>query len=329
MAAGDTRLSDLIEPAIWSRYQFEENVEKLDIFQAGLLQTNDMIAENLGADGRVLDIPAFDDLASGSSEPVNDDPNDEIATDKVATRQAQTVRHLRAKAWSNMDVNKIIIRDDPMKVINDRISNWWQRATKRTAWSIITGVFADNSDNDSSDLIQSPGTSITAEDVIDAAFLQGDMFGDFVGIWMHSTPYKALVKADLIDFAPDSEGKMTIPKYLGLRVVVDDFTSMVSGTSYTSLLFKMGAMHYQEFPWQGMGGPVEDYRTPKAGHGGGQTEVITRRNFVMHPIGFSMDTTSFAAPTPADTELDNSGTWDRYVASLKHTGMVQLITVET
>ncbi len=330
MADTPVVLSDLIEPANWARYQLEENVEKLDIWQAGLLGTDPTIAASVmgQSTGRVLDIPIYDDLESAASEPVNDDPEDEIEADNVTTKTAITVREFRAKAFANMDINQVITMDDPLAMIQSRIGNWWQRAHKRTLLAILKGIFADNVANDSSDLTVDTNTTIVDEDIINAAFKQGDRFSDFVGMWMHSTPYKKLVKDDLIDFRPSSEGKMMIPYYLGLRVVVDDGVP-VNTTEYTTYLFKQGAVHYQEMPVMVRGGPVVLWENPSAGHGSGMTKLITRRNFVMHPKGWTFATTSFANPFPADSELDDAATWNRIVDSVKNVGVVQLLTTES
>ncbi len=308
----------------------EENVEKLDVWQAGLLGTDATIAGSvLGTSmGRVLDIPIYDDLVSAASEPVNDDPTDLIEASNVTTKQAQTVRNFRAKSFANMDINQIITGDDPLAMIQARTGNWWQRAMKRTLLAVLKGIFADNVANDSSDLTVDTNTTIVDENVIDAAFKQGDRFSDFSGMWMHSMPYKKLVKDDLIDFRPSSEGTMAIPYYLGLRVLVDDGVPVTS-TEYTTYIFKQGAIHYQEMPVMVRGGPVVAWEDPRTGHGSGSTQLITRRNFVMHPKGWTMAITSFANPFPADTELDDAATWDRIVDSVKNTGVVQLLTTET
>jgi hypothetical protein len=61
-----------------------------------------------------------------------------------------------------------------------------------------------------------------ADSFIDSTFLLGDEAGGLTAVAVHSQTLKAMVKADLIDFLPDSQGKLTIPTYLGKTVIVDD-----------------------------------------------------------------------------------------------------------
>jgi hypothetical protein len=79
--------------------------------------------------------------------------------------------------------------------------------------------------------------------------LLGDEQGGLTGVAVHSLTLKAMVKADLIDYVPDSQGKLTIPTYLGKSVIVDDGMP-VSGAGatrvFTTYIFGPGAIGYGE-----------------------------------------------------------------------------------
>src|SRR3546814_15928609 len=64
-------------------------------------------------------------------------------------------------------------------------------------------------------LFRSPG-------LIDANYTLGDAAPGVGVLALHSIIYKKMLKDDLINFIPDSQGKLTIPTYLQMRVIIDD-----------------------------------------------------------------------------------------------------------
>jgi hypothetical protein len=65
-------------------------------------------------------------------------------------------------------------------------------------------------------------TNFTAENFIDTTVLLGDAMGGLAMIAVHSITYARMQKNNLIDFIPDSEGRVNIPTFLGRRVIIDD-----------------------------------------------------------------------------------------------------------
>lgn len=330
MADAYTRLTDVIVPAPYARYSFEQHVEKLEIFQAGLLATDGMIAGKLGEGGKFVELPGWKDLASDASEPVNDDPSDSIETKKLSTRAETALRQFRAQAWAWPDLTEVLAGEDPGKIIADRQTDYWQRAMKKAVLATLAGVLADNIANDSGDMIRDTNATIADTDLIDAAYLHGDQADRFVGIIMHSLQMKVLKKADLIDYMPASaQGGMMIPTYQGLRVLVDDGITKTGSNEYNAIMFKPGAVVYDELPVNTEGGPVEMDRKPRQAHGGGVTELVARRQYIMHPRGYDWLHASVAGVFPTDAELAVAANWNRTATSIKNTGFVFLRTTET
>src|SRR5678815_168686 len=83
----------------------------------------------------------------------------------------------------------------------------------------------------------------------------GDRGDRLTAVAMHSATEAALRKLDLIDFLPDSEGKMTIKTFQGRRVIVDDNlptrAGATDGVVYTSYLFGPGAFARGNAPLEG------------------------------------------------------------------------------
>jgi len=328
MADAYTRLSDAIIPSVFARYSFEEHVEKLDIWQSGILYSDPMIAGKLDNGGRSVDLPGWKDLGSDPSEPVNDDPADSIEMKKIGTRRETAARHLRAQAWGIPDLTSVLAGDDPQRIIVQRQTDYWQRAMKKTLIASLTGVLADNIATDAGSLVRDTNASITDTDVLDTLYLHGDRADEFSVLWTHSKIMQVLKTNDLIDYVPISQqGGPMLPYYFGLRVLVDDGLP-VTANEYTSFIFKPKAVHYEEMPVNTEGGPVELDRKPRQAHGGGVTEMVSRRHFVIHPRGFRWLDASTAGEFATDAELALAANWDNTSTSIKTIRFVALKTTQ-
>lgn len=328
MADAYTRLTDSIIPSVYAQYSFEEHVQSLEIFQAGILFSDPTISAKLSLGGRSVDMPGWKDLGNDPSEPVNDNPADSIEMKKIGSRREVAARNIRAQAWGIPDLTSILAGDDPQKVIIRRQTDYWQRANKLTLLGILKGVLADNAANFSGDMQRATGASIVDTDIIETAFLMGDRADKFKTIWMHSKQMKALKLADLIDYVPSSEqGGMMIPYYMGLRCVVDDDIPVATGV-YTAFMFKDKAIMWNELPVNTEGGPLEFDRKPRQAHGGGVTEMVARRHFVPHVPGTRFLAASIAGEFATDAELAVAGNWSRTASSVKNMTFLALKTTE-
>jgi hypothetical protein len=135
---------------------------------------------------------------------------------------------------------------------------------------------------------------------------------------MHSAVEASMRKLDLIDFIPDSQGKSQIKSFQGRRVIVDDNlpsrAGTTDGTVYTSYLFGPGAFAKGAAPLDGsplQGGigtaGVELYRDALASDSG----MINRRRYILHPRGVKFVSSSVAADSPTNAELEMAANWVR------------------
>ena len=134
---------------------------------------------------------------------------------------------------------------------------------------------------------------------------------------MHSATEASLRKLDLIDFVPDSQGKDLIRTFQGRRVILDDSLSTRAGTTdgvvYTTYLFGPGAFALGhcalDTPVQGGFGTegVELGRDAL----NGDSNLIMRRRFILHPRGVKFNSASVAGKSPTDAELALAVNWTR------------------
>lgn len=332
----ETRITDIIEPDVFNKYMLEQSINRNALIQAGIIVVDPALDALATSGGTILQMPFFQDL-TGVDEILSD--TSALTVNAIGTDLDKARLHTRGKAFGSNDLAAAIAGTDPMAAIAIYLADWWNVQEQATLIASLKGVFQDNSDNDSDDLIHTAAAEATADikqwndaaptvmnpiAILDAAQLLGDAKAKFTAIAMHSKCLTDLLKQELIDYRPASEGKDMIPYYLNKRVIEDDTCPTRSGTGvgtptvYQSYLFAEGAVG------KGEGGPkvpVETGREELAGY----DYIITRRHFLMHPRGFQWQESAIAGVSPTNLECAEAAQWDR-VYNQKNTRCVLLET---
>jgi len=141
----------------------------------------------------------------------------------------------------------------------------------------------------------------------------GDAADNLSAMAVHSRVMAQMVKNDDIDFIPDSNGNLTIPVYMGCRILVDDSMTVTAGSTdgfkYVSVIFGQGAFGYGEgTPLN----PVETQREALQGDGAGVEYIGERKSWLLHPFGFA-DVGTPTAQSYSLAELGAATTFDRVV----------------
>ena len=317
------RLSDIIEPAVFLDYMAQDTMEKTAFWQSGVIATNPVLVAKANSGGRVVDVPFWKDLSNTEPNISTDNPATLSSPDKIDTgKQVARIAYLN-KSWSATDLASEIAGSNAMQRIAARVSTYWERAYQTRLLAMVRGLYADNVAGNSGDMVfnaarQTSGSAavengFTRSNFTSAAFTLGDAFENTGVIAVHSVIYKRMVDNDDIDFVADSSGNMTIPTYLGRRIVIDDGMPVVSnGTSglleYTTVLFGAGAV--------GMGEgsplvPVEVEREAAQGNGAGVEVLFNRKTLLMHPSGYAFTSASVASESPTNAELLAAANWTR------------------
>jgi hypothetical protein len=333
------RLSDVIQPQVFQRYMFQDTTEKTNIFTSGILRQDAQLAQFLAGGGLTVNVPFWGDLDSTSPGIANDDPASIATPGKISGINDLAIRNIRTRGWSAADLVSELSGEDPMARIRVRVGNYWQRMFQRHVVSVLVGVFAANAASNSGDMRSVIGADaagaptsanlISASAILDAKQTMGDNGDNLSAIIMHSVCYTNLQKANLIDFIPDSEGRVNFPTYLGYRVIVDDGVRVVQGTTntarylYSTYLLGEGAIGWGEAP---VDIPVETFRYPAQGNGMGVEELWTRRQYVLHPYGIKWTDSSRAGNFPTDAENQMAANWSRVYPERKQVRLVELVT---
>lgn len=340
MASGVTRISDVVVPEIFTPYVQQLTEEKSRLIQSGAVVSDSRFTSLLSGGGLTFNEPSFKDLDNDAENVSDDNPSNLSTPNKIGTATEIQVRLSRNNSWSSMDLTAALAGADPMQAIASRVADYWTRRLQAAFVATMNGLFAQNAlasptgatqndmTHDISGASYSAGvTDFSAEAFIDAAGTMGDSMEDLSLVLMHSVVYMRAQKNNLIDFIPDSEGRVNIPTFLGRQVVVDDGMPQSSGV-FNTWIFGAGAVRF------GAGNPkvpTETERKPDAGTGGGQDILYNRVEWVLHPTGNAyVGTAPAGGPSNASTtnNLAAAASWARVFSERKQIKIARLITRE-
>ena len=316
------RLSDIIDIVVFQDLPAVNSPERTAFFESGLAVRNNLLDQIASQPGEITELPFWKDLDATVDPNLSDDNPATTATPQKVTQGKQVARKAYLnQGWSATDLaSEIAMGPKAMDHIRARVDRYWTRQWQRRIIDVSNGILADNVANDGGDMVNdvaldtaTTSSVFTRANFTAAAFTLGDAFENTGALAVHSVVYKRMVDNDDIDFVPDSEGNMTIPTFMGRRVIVDDGMFVdangVNDSKYTSILFGEGAIGW------GNGDPetpVEVEREASQGNGAGVETLWTRQTWLVHPSGFAVDATP-AGQSFTRTELAAAATWDRVV----------------
>lgn len=340
MSSGVTSVVDIIVPEVFTPYMQLLTEEKSRIIQSGAVTRDEALDQFLAGGGLTEHMPSFRDL-DNDTENVSTSNTGTSTPMKIGTTQELVVRLSRNQSWSSADLAAALAGVDPADAIARRVASYWIRRDQLTLMATMAGVFANNDTatdayhvqydmtHDVSGSVFADGvTNFTAGSVIDATATMGDSMDELGMLMVHSIVYARMQKQNLIDFVPDSDGKINIPTYQGKIVIVDDGMPNATGVFQTWLLAS-GAVRL------GMGAPkvpTETLRIPAAGNGGGQEVLFSRLERVFHPVGHAFIGANVPEGGPSNAattgNLAAATSWQRAFPERKQVKIARLVTRE-
>lgn len=288
-----TILSDVVFRDELRDYMRVNTVEKTAFFQSGILVNNSDMSSLLASPSNTFTIPWWVDLDASIESNYSNDVYTDIAVPLSVTSASMQARAAYLnEGWNAMNLVKNITNQDPLEFVAGRLISYWQRVAQRRAIATTVGIYNDNVASNGGDMVVDAGGTINAAAIIRAKATMGDYSGQLGGlsvIAMHSAVQTELQILNLIDFTPLANQIPEFGRFQGMRVVVDDSMPVIgtgADAKYLSVIFGPGAMGYAEQQPEGEDG-LEYERAPDRGNGGGTETLWTRRNFVIHPLGYS------------------------------------------
>ena len=349
------QIADVIVPAQFTTYQVENSFVSTAFAQSGVAVPNGVMQDQLQAGAQQFQVPVWGDLTNpdGSDyEPnySNDNPSQLSVPNKINAHQQVVRKSFMNNSWAATDFASELSGDNALDRIQSRVLAYWDRVQERRLIASLIGVLYSNVNNNAADMVldisgntgqvgstTSPLFNATA--VIQAAATLGDRMEDVKTIAMHSHVYTQAQINDEIQFIPNSLGQ-PIKTYRGMAVVIDDNLIVSAGTpangstaavpaKYVSILFGTGAVGYAVAePRVGLG--TELFRIPSAGNGAGVTQLYSRMNHAISPLGFSwsdgIGANAIANDSPSLSDLANAQHWTRVAISRKSIPLAFLVS---
>lgn len=340
MPAGPVLLSDVIVPELFLEYGTVDSPERITYLQSGVVRADEELNGIANRGGQITTMPFWNDLDSTVEPNVSSDNPADVATSQGVNAGEMTVRIADYnQQWSAADLAGMLAGSDPMRRIRARTDMYWARQWQHKLIAVGEGVRLSNIANNAGDMVndislQAAG-AVTGANLFsrpaftEAAFTLGDRFDDVVAIAMHSRVYKTLVDQQLIDFVQPAGVSINIPTYDNKMVIVDDGLPMIVDAhnagvyKYVTVLYGRGVFGFGEGQARV---PVEVFRWPSQGNGGGVEELHIRKRWIMQPTGHSFTSTSITGGiSPLNVDLANPVNWIRNVPR-KNVPLAYLVT---
>ena len=329
-----TRLSDIIDVTVFQDLPPVDGPEKTAFHDSGVIVRNAILDQAASAAGKTAELPFWKDIdPTDGPNLTNDNPGSTSTPFKIVQGEQIGRKAFLNASWSETDLAaELALGGDAMTRVRTRIDTYWRRQWQRRLVASLNGVLAGNVKDDDGDMVFDAGLDtatsssvFTRSNFTAAAFTLGDSYDELTALAVHSVVYKRMVDNDDIDFIPDSQGQMTIPTFLGHRVIVDDGLPVdpngENDPKFTSVIFGAGSVGFGE---GAPPNPVEVDRQPSQGNGGGVEVLFSRKTYLLHPFGFK----AVAEPNAESytlTELADEDTFDR-VVDRKNAPLAFLVT---
>jgi hypothetical protein len=316
-----TMIADVIVPEVFQKYARERTAVLSAFVQAGIVARDPLFDALAAGGGRTVNLPFWQDATPARQ--VLDDGG-ALEVNKITAAADIAYIQNDGQAWSVNDLAKALSGADPMGAVVEQVSGYWARIDQGIMLASLAGVFgaasmAANLLDIAEEVVANvdAASKLTASTFVDATLKLGDASTKLTAIAMHSDTEAALRKADLLEVIPGSMGVASITTFQGRRVIVDDGcpkrAGTTSGTVYRSYLFGEGAFAMGHAPMStpvqgGIGTEgVEIERNGLAG----DTALINRRRFILHPRGVKFTSAELDGASPTNDELEEPTNWVR------------------
>lgn len=330
-----TLRSDVIIPEIFTPFVIEQTTLRDAFLASGVVQP--MAELNATEGGDYVNVPFWKANLSGDFEVLSDSSS--LTPGKItADKQVGVILH-RGRAWEARDLAALAAGADPMAAIGAKVASYVANQRQKDLIKCLEGVFGGLTSNTGAafagltfDL--SGMTALGPRQVAKARSLLGDQGDKLTAVAMHSAVYYDLVERKAIDYVSAAEarmtgaasdganpdafagsiqgayGEVTVPTYMGLRVIVSDDLTPTS-TNYPVYFFTQGAIASGEQ----LALQTETDRDILAKSDAMSIDL----HYCYHPVGakWTVGTTN---PTPA--QLATIGNWSK-VYETKNIGIVR------
>lgn len=345
-----TQIDDLWVPELWRPTLAEAVISEPHFLRSEVVIGSKELAEFASGPGTDVNIPFY----------IEPNPADQVQKERTApTIGKLTTGNQRAAILQRVSplgataLAKQLSGSDPVAQILGFVVGIRYRQRATALWSQIKGLYGLASAANSGTGVmrglrldnfvevvgnQTAAHLIDSDMALDAIALMGEAKMRLEGgvAWMHSKIETALNKQDQIEVIRNSEGKILMKSYKGLRVIIDDRlvrAGTTSGYVYTTILAARASIAHEEKPQivTDKAGEVAALQMSLNDIAQNETAIYDRTRYVLHVQGAKWnpaDVTDFNADggTPANADLEDPANWGLAFADVRNVGMVVLRT---
>jgi hypothetical protein len=331
-----TLRSDIIIPEIFTPYVIEQTTQRDAFLASGVVQP--MAELNAQEGGDFINVPFWKANLSGDFEVLTDSTS--LTPGKItADKQVGVILH-RGRAFEARDLAALAAGSDPMAAIGAKIADYIANQRQKDLLSCLAGVFGSLGNNASASFVDLTIDGLSGDTpvvlsprhVAEARSLLGDQGDKLAAVCMHSKVYYDLVERKAIDYVSTADargttttqsggslvaaygGEVTVPTYMGLRVIVsDDVQTEGSGstTEYATYFFTQGAIASGEQ----LAMQTETDRDILAKSDAMSIDL----HYCYHPVGAKWGVTTV---NPTRAQLETIGNWTK-VYETKNIGIIR------
>lgn len=297
-------------------YMDTDPVTQTPFFESGLIVSNPIIAELAQSGTGIVELPFWADIDASIEPNYSNDVYEDVAVPRKIGTGTMRARNCNLnEGFGSMSLVNDLTGNDPLQRIASRLDNYWREEAELRILATLRGLLNDSVAAANGMVVEATaGDGVTLNGLIDAQLTMGDAFGGIAGYAMNSAAFGALVKEDIAAVSRNRETNVLERTVNGLPVIVND-NALTLNTKPVVALMGPGAFAY------GMANPrvpLEYEREAARGNGGGAETLWTRRNMIVHPLGYDFTSASITgngtetvARGAGWTDLANAANWTR------------------
>ena len=292
------------------------------IINSGILVQDPTIMNLIGTEGNVATLPFYTPIDEFDSQALNNDGETNNTPVEITGKKQTAMLIQRMKAWKAQDFTKELTGADPMTHVANSVAGFYRQTRVRDLMAIVDAVLSlSGMSNHITDLSESTGTgAVTDANKVDETTLIfakqkaiGDSSDNMGLLFMHSYMYAKYQALGLVDYNKYTvtnalAGDVNLPSINGfIPIVSDRFTVDTSKTNVVYKTYMIGAGSFLTCDKTNYEDPYYSDYDPETK--AGIRKLYTKQGYVLHPNGFSIDTSKIAKESPTNTELGTKGNW--------------------
>lgn len=312
----------VFDPEVFSGYMAEQPTWNDAIINSGILVQDSTIMDLVGTKGNVCTLPFYVPIDEADSQALNNDGETDNTPVEISGKKQTAMLIQRMKAWKAQDFTKELTGADPMTHVANSVAGFYRQTRVRDLMAIVDAVLSLKGMEDHvKDIAETTGTgTVTDANKVDETTLifakqkaLGDSSDNMGLLFMHSYMYAKYQALGLVDYNKYTvtnalAGDVNLPSINGfIPVVSDRYTVDTSKANPVYKTYMIGAGAFLTCDKTNYEDPYYADYDPETK--AGIRKLYTKQGYVLHPNGFSIDTSKISKESPTNTELGAKANW--------------------